>query len=71
MKKLNGLSGVAFDRAFLQHEVAFHKAVIDAVNTTLMPAIQNAEVKAMVAKVAPAFQGHMLAAQAMLDKMSK
>ena len=71
MKKLRGLSGVAFDRAFLQHEVAFHKAVIDAVNTTLMPAIQNAEVKAMVAKVAPAFQGHMLAAQAMLDKMSK
>ncbi len=71
MKKLRGLSGVAFDRAFLQHEVNFHKAVIDAVNTTLMPAIQNAEVKALVTKVAPAFQGHMMAAQTMLDRMSK
>lgn len=70
MKRLRGLSGAAFDRAFLQHEVDFHKAVIDAVNTTLMPAIRNAEVKAMVAKVAPAFQGHMMAAQAMLDRMS-
>ncbi|MHB1225116.1 MAG: DUF4142 domain-containing protein [Gemmatimonadaceae bacterium] len=71
MKKLSGLSGVAFDRAFLQHEVAFHKAVIDAVNSTLLPAIKNAEVKAMVEKVAPAFQGHMMAAQAMLDRMSR
>lgn len=71
MKRLRALSGTAFDRAFLRHEIAFHKAVIDAVTTTLLPAIQNAEVKAMVEKVAPAFQGHMMAAQAMLDRMAK
>ena len=56
-----------FDHAFLQHEVAFHKSVIDAVTTTLLPAIQNAEVRALVTKVAPAFQGHMMAADN-LDK---
>jgi putative membrane protein len=67
MKRLRGLHGAAFDHAFLQHEVSFHKAVIDAVTTTLLPAIQNAEVKALVVKVAPAFQAHMLAAQN-LDK---
>lgn len=39
MKRLNALSGAEFDRAFLQHEAAFHKAVIDAVGTTLLPAI--------------------------------
>lgn len=68
MKKLEGLSGKAFDKAFLEHEVAYHKAVIDAVTTTLLPALKNAEVKDLVTKVAPAFQAHMLAAQNLLDK---
>jgi putative membrane protein len=68
MKKLNSLSGAAFDRAFLEHEVAFHKAVIDAATTTLAPAISNAEVKAFVLKVAPAFKAHMDAAAELMKK---
>ncbi|HEV2290836.1 MAG TPA: DUF4142 domain-containing protein [Gemmatimonadales bacterium] len=63
MKLLRSKKGAAFDKAYLQHEVAFHAAVIDAVTKTLLPAIQNAELKAFVEKVAPAFQGHLLAAQ--------
>jgi putative membrane protein len=70
MKRLRGLQGAAFDRAFLQHEVAFHKAVIDAVTTTLLPAIDNAELKALVEKVAPAFQAHMVAAQELEKKIA-
>ncbi len=71
MKRLSSLSGAAFDRAYLQHEIAFHKAVIDAVNGTLLPAISNAELKELVVKVAPAFQGHMMGAQTILDRMSR
>jgi len=67
MAKLRAIPAADFDHAFLQHEVAFHKSVIDAVTTTLLPAIQNAEVRALVTKVAPAFQGHMMAADN-LDK---
>ena len=70
MQKLESLSGKDFDKAFLQHEVDFHKAVIDAVTTTLLPALQNQQVKDLVTKVAPAFQAHELAAQNMLNKMS-
>ena len=62
MKRLRALHGAAFDRAFLEHEVAFHTAVIDAVTTTLLPAIRNAELKALVVEVAPAFEAHRLAA---------
>ena len=62
MATLRGLQGEAFDRAFLDHEVRFHQGVIDAVNGTLMPAIQNADVKALVVKVAPAFEAHRTAA---------
>ena len=65
MKKLGALKGAAFDHAFLLHEVAFHAAI----NKTLLPAIQNAELKALVVKVAPAFQAHMMAAQALDTKL--
>jgi len=67
MKRLRALRGAAFDHAFLVHEVAFHQAVIDAIQTTLLPAIKNAELKQLVVTVAPAFQAHMIAAQN-LDK---
>ncbi|HRP07893.1 MAG TPA: DUF4142 domain-containing protein [Gemmatimonadales bacterium] len=69
MRRLSGLRGAAFDRAFLEHEIAFHKAVIEAVTTTLLPAISNAEVKALVEKVAPAFVAHQKAAEGMLAKL--
>jgi putative membrane protein len=71
MKTLESTTGKAFDRAFLEHEVAFHKAVIDAINGTLLPATQNAELKDLEVKVGPAFQAHMLAAQRLLDGMGK
>jgi len=71
VKKLESVSGKAFDRAFLEHEVAYHKAVIDAVNATLLPSLQNQEAKDLVIKIAPAFKAHQDAAQNMLDKMGK
>ncbi len=70
MAKLGSLKGAEFDRAFLQHEVTFHQAVIDAINATLLPAIQNEEVKALVEKVAPAFQAHMQMAQELQKKIA-
>lgn len=67
MKELRSLHGAAFDTAFLHHEVTFHKAVIDAMTSTLLPATQNAQLKALEVKVAPAFQAHMMRAQQLLD----
>jgi len=69
VKRLNSLSGAEFDRAFLQNEVGYHEAVIAAVTKTLLPAIQNAELKDLVTKVAPAFVAHRDAAKNMLDKL--
>ncbi len=68
MKQLNSLSGPAFDKAFLQNEVGYHDAVIGAVTNTLLPAIQNAELKDLVTKVAPAFVAHRDAAKNLLAK---
>ena len=71
MAALRTRSGADFDRAFLQHEVAFHKSVIDAVKSTLLPAIHNEELRALVVKVAPAFEAHMLAAQGLEKQLAR
>lgn len=69
LKQLRALSGRAFDRAFLEHEIAYHKAVIAAVQNTLLPAIKNAELRALVVGVAPVFVQHQQAAEQLLARM--
>ncbi|HEV7387807.1 MAG TPA: DUF4142 domain-containing protein [Gemmatimonadaceae bacterium] len=69
MNRLRSLSGSEFDRAFLQHEIDFHNAVIDAVTTTLLPATQNAQLKDLETNVAPAFVAHRDRAQNLLDHL--
>jgi putative membrane protein len=68
MKKLESAKGEDFDRAYLAHEVAYHEAVINAINQTLLPGIKNPELKAFVQKVGPAFQAHLDAAKKLAQK---
>lgn len=56
---LKKLSGKAFDKAYVDHEVVYHQAVLDAVDQTLIPSAQNAELKALLVKVRPAFVAHL------------
>ena len=37
VKNLSGLKGAAFDRAYVEHEVAYHQQVLDALDKTLIP----------------------------------
>jgi putative membrane protein len=63
MANLKALSGAEFDKAYAETEVSYHQAVIDALTNTLLPAIKNAELKALVEKIVPAFQAHLAAAK--------
>jgi putative membrane protein len=56
---LKGLKGGEFDKAYIDHEVAYHQAVLDAVDKTLIPGASNAELKALLVKVRPAFVAHL------------
>ena len=56
---LKGLSGAAFDKAYIDHEVAYHQAVLDAVDKVLIPSASNADLKALLVKVRPAFVAHL------------
>lgn len=59
LAKLRGLDGAAFDKAYIDHEVAYHQQVLDAVDQTLVPSAKNAELKALLVKVRPAFVAHL------------
>ena len=71
MKTLHDAKGKAFDKAYIDHEVTYHQAVIDAVSTQLLPATKNAELKALEEKVAPNFQAHLAAGKDVRAKLEK
>jgi putative membrane protein len=56
---LRTLKGAALDRAYVDHEVAYHEQVIQALDTVLIPNAQNAELKALLVQVRPAFIEHL------------
>jgi len=59
LAKLKTLKGAEFDRAYVDHEVDYHQAVLDAVDKTLIPGATNQELKALLVKVRPAFVAHL------------
>jgi putative membrane protein len=56
---LKALHGAAFNRAYVDHEVAYHQQVLDAVDQVLIPSAQSAELKALLVQVRPAFVAHL------------
>ena len=71
VRMLSGLSGAAFDKAYVDHEVAYHQQVLAAIDQTLIPGAQNAELKALLVKVRPAFQAHLEHAQNLQKTLAK
>ena len=63
LAKLRALSGAAFDKAYIDNEVAYHQQVLDALDKVLIPGATNAELKALLVKVRPAFVAHLEAAK--------
>ena len=56
---LNGMTGAAFDRAYIDHEVEYHQTVLDAIDKTLIPNAQNADLKALLTQTRPAVAAHL------------
>jgi putative membrane protein len=56
--ELAKLDGAAFDKAYVANEVAFHKTVNGALETSLIPSASNAELKSLLQTGLKVFQGH-------------
>ena len=62
-KRLAGLRGAAFDRAYVDNEIAFHKTVNGALETTLIPSAHNAELKSLLETGLTLFREHQAHAE--------
>ena len=68
---LKSLKGDAFDKAYVDHEVAYHQQVLDALDKTLIPNAKNEELKALLVKVRPAFVAHLEHAKHLQSSLAK
>ena len=58
LAELSKLSGAAFDKAYMQNEVAYHQTVNGALETLLIPSSSNAELKSLLQQGLKIFKGH-------------
>ena len=56
--ELSKLKGAAYDRAYANNEVAYHKTVDSALENTLIPSASNPELKSLLETGLKIFQGH-------------
>ena len=68
LAELDKLDGAAFDKAYIDNEVAYHKSVNGALSTLLIPSAQNAELKALLETGLSLFTEHEQHAEAVAAK---
>lgn len=60
IESLSKLSGEAFDKAYLDHEITFHTSAINAVKNVLIPAAKGTELEGLLNAVLPGFEHHLM-----------
>jgi putative membrane protein len=68
-KELSGLNGPAFDKAYLQNEVAYNVFAIGVIEVTLLPSIKNAGLKRVMESRLALMKSHKKDAEALLEKL--
>lgn len=67
--KLSKMSGAAFDREYINNEVAFHKTVNGALEKTLIPSAKNAELKSLLETGLKLFEEHQAHAETLAKEL--
>lgn len=68
---LRDFEGVAFDSAYAANEITYHTTVLGAIDNALIPATQNAELKALLVAVRPAVAAHLEHARELAAQVSR
>lgn len=68
---VSGLTGLEYDKAYINNEVAYHEAVIDAVKTVLIPNTQNEELKGALESVMPNLEHHLEMAKEARERINQ
>lgn len=70
-KKLKSAHADVFDKMYIDNEVAYHQAVINAVRDVLIPQSQNAELKELLQTAMPILETHLGHAKMAQSNISK
>ncbi len=70
MAQLKKEKGAAFDKDYIDTEVAYHQAVIDAVKNTLVPGAKNDQLKTLLRQAIPTLEGHLQHARMVQSQVS-
>ncbi|MBC7660482.1 MAG: DUF4142 domain-containing protein [Chitinophagaceae bacterium] len=65
LKDLKKVSGKELDRTYSNHQVAMHQGLLDKIDSTLLPNVQNTELKDIVTKVRSSVATHLDKAKAL------
>jgi putative membrane protein len=68
-QELSKLSGAAFDKAYAENEVAYHLIVNGALETRLIPATQNGELKSLLETGLKLFAEHQKHAKQLVSQL--
>jgi putative membrane protein len=71
LARLKSLVGAAFDAAYIDHEVAYHSRVLEALDSTLIPNARHPELKDLLVTVRPAFAAHLEHAKQLQAELTK
>jgi putative membrane protein len=69
--KLQGLTGKDFDKAYMQGQVDAHQKVLDTLDNKLIPAAQNADLKALLQKERGVVSDHLDLAKKVNDSLGQ
>jgi putative membrane protein len=69
LHRLGTLRGAAFDRAYVDNEVAYHRTVNGALRDTLIPSAQNAELKSLLQSGLALFTDHQTHAEHLASQL--
>jgi putative membrane protein len=69
LRRLAGLRGAAYDRAYVANEVAYHRIVNGALRDTLIPSAQNAELKSLLQSGLALFSEHQAHAEQLASRL--
>jgi putative membrane protein len=68
---LHSKKGKAFDKAYIDNEVAYHKAAINEVENVLIPDATNSELKSLLQSAVPLFKTHLAHAEMVQKEFNK
>lgn len=67
---LQAKSGESFNKAYISHEVEYHKAVINTIQDVLIPNTSNSQLKDLLEGVLPALKTHLEQAKTIQEELA-